>query len=250
MSDGKNVLVIPDYHAIPGVDNNRAHALGQYASQPCWDIIVCLGDWWDFPSLCRWSSRSDHEGARVEADYIAGVEAMDIFMTYLKAKKKKRKQLEFFMGNHDIRPEAICKDRPEFKGAFDRLYSPRKYLERLGWSITDFEEGKMIQGFMCSHHFPSGVMGKPIGGENVAKSLCSKLKMSAIVGHSHLKDYKDETRSDGSRIHGINAGCFIHPTHKEGWNKSVRHMYWLGVVELWNAKDGDASVKWTRMEDL
>lgn len=244
-----NLLIIPDYHAINGVDNDRAHLLGQHAALPLWDAVVFLGDWWDFPSLCRWSSKSEHEGKRVKEDFEVGEDAMEIVLEYIRAKKKKMPDLYFLEGNHEARVDGICNDRPEFVGVFDQ-YGPKPYLRRRGFEVLPYKSVLSLAGWHFTHCFPSGIMGKPTGGKNVGNSLIMNQKVSCVQGHNHVFDHKVVNRADGKPVHGITAGCFIHPTHTEGWNRSVRHLYHLGVLELHNAADGDASISWVRMEDL
>jgi len=46
-----DLLIIGDPHAHPDYDNKRFTALGKYILKTKPDIIVCLGDFADMPSL-------------------------------------------------------------------------------------------------------------------------------------------------------------------------------------------------------
>ena len=226
-----NFLIIPDYHALPDVDNDRAIALGEYIAHRQPDVLVCLGDWWDYPSLCKWSKKSELEGSRFVRDGDAGKEAMELMMEPIRARKRKLPRMEFLEGNHETRPHDFCKDRPEFTGM---LEGPRAFVESHGWTWNSFgdvvKDG--LNGWHFTHYFPSGIMGKAVGGLHVGNSLINTQKVSCVQGHNHIFDAKVVNNGDGAPIHGITAGCFIHPTNVEGWNRTVRHMYHRGVLEL------------------
>ena len=51
MKGKRNLLVIPDCHAAPEYDNDRFTALGNFIVDEQPNIIVCLGDFGDMPSL-------------------------------------------------------------------------------------------------------------------------------------------------------------------------------------------------------
>lgn len=247
---GLNILVIPDYHAIPGVDNKRATVAGRHAASPYWDVIVVLGDWWDYPSLCFWSNKSDLEGTRLSEDYKVGRHAFDLFLKEIRARKKKMPRIIFLEGNHEKRVYDIAKGRPELTSVADD-YHPREYLEKQGVEFYPYQEVVEVAGFHFTHAFPSGIMGQPQAGLHIGHMLIQKQKMSCVQGHNHIYDAKVARDGTGKPTRGITAGCFIHPTHKEGWNKNVRHLYDLGLLELHNAADGDAGVFFRRYpEDL
>ena len=67
---------------------------------------------------------------------------------------------------------------------------------------------KVVDGIHYAHHFPSGIMGSAISGENIGRTLLTKHKVSATVGHSHLLDYAISTLPNGKKLHGLSAGCY------------------------------------------
>lgn len=243
-----DILVIPDTHAHPDHDNKRFTLLGEYVAMRQPDVVVMLGDWWDMPSICKWSKKWDLEGRRYKADIEVGIDAMRKFMAPIRARKKKLPRFVFLMGNHEARVDLLISDRPEFEGI---ISSQDFKLERFGWEVVPFNEPIEIAGWHFMHHFPSGVLGKPIGGKNVGATIQRELKnVSGVQGHNHYYDAKVTNGGDGKALWGITAGCFIHPTAQEGWNKNVRKLYHLGVLNLYNAADGDASPHWCRMTDM
>ena len=58
----KDLLIIPDCHAAPEYDNKRFSALGNFIVEQQPEIIVCLGDLADMPSLSSYDLRG--EGTR------------------------------------------------------------------------------------------------------------------------------------------------------------------------------------------
>ena len=69
MKGKKNLLVIPDCHAAPEYDNDRFTALGKFIVDEQPDIIVCLGDFGDMPSLSSYDKGTKgFEGRRFKKD--------------------------------------------------------------------------------------------------------------------------------------------------------------------------------------
>src|SRR5437868_3592556 len=48
---GKRIMVLPDVQAKPGVDFSFLSRIGQYALDKRPEVIVCIGDFADMPSL-------------------------------------------------------------------------------------------------------------------------------------------------------------------------------------------------------
>lgn len=242
-----DILVIPDYHALPGVDNKRATALGHHVVTTRPDVVVMLGDWWDMQCLCRWSKRFELEGLRYKADIETGIEAMDMMFTVIRAAKRKMPRFIFLRGNHEQRVFDLASERPEYQGVIGPGDFDLKYY---GWEEHDYKTAVEVEGFLFSHHFASGAMGRPIGGKNIGATLIREVKQSSVVGHSHVFDHKVQNTRGGKPIHGFSAGCFVHPTNLESWNRDTAHLYHKGVLHLNNAADGDCSWQWVRQKDI
>lgn len=229
----EKLLIIPDAHAHPSYDNGRFDLLGRLMEKEKPDVVVCLGDFADMPSLSAYDKgKRSFEGRRYRRD----VEAARDAMNRMGGGFDHNPRMIMLLGNHEHRIVRATNDHPELDGAIsidDLGY------ERFGWEVVPYEECVEIAGFSISHHFASGVNGKPIGGEHCAANLIAKLHTSAIVGHNHLLDVAIRTRPNGKRLVGISAGCLTHPRHVEGWNKGTHRMWWRGVVILDDARDGD-----------
>ena len=72
-------LVIPDTQIKPGVPLEHLSWIGRYIVKRKPDVIVHLGDHYDFPSLSYYDrGKLSFEGRRYKADIRAGHEALDI----------------------------------------------------------------------------------------------------------------------------------------------------------------------------
>jgi hypothetical protein len=64
---GRSHLVIPDAHAMPGLDNRRFDWLGQFIIDTKPDVIVCIGDFFDMAALCKYDKgTTEAEGRRIQ----------------------------------------------------------------------------------------------------------------------------------------------------------------------------------------
>ena len=242
-----DILVVPDYHAIPCVDNRRAKAIGNVIVQAKPDVVVCLGDWWDLQSLCKWSKSFELERKRYLEDIHTGLDAMERMFNPIRRAKRKTPRFIFLRGNHENRVFDLASDLPIYEG----IIGPKDFeLKQYGWEEHDFKTAVEVEGFLFSHHFASGAMGRPIGGKNIGATLIREVKQSAVVGHSHVFDHKVNNTRAGKPIHGFSAGCFTHPTNIEAWNRDTQHLYHKGLLLLTNASDGDASWQWIRQQDI
>jgi len=241
------LLIIPDCHAHPEYDNDRFAALGKFIMAERPDVIVCLGDFADMPSLSSYDKgKKSFEGRRYKKDIEAAIDAQEKLFAPLKAynarkRKNKEKQykpkLHLTLGNHEARINVATNDNPELDGilSIDDLQ-----YKKFGWRLTPYREKLHLEGIAFSHYFPSGLMGRPIGGVNQARSLITKQHVSCVAGHSHIFDHAEQTIGDeeGTKIFGLSAGCYSHMGQIEGWNKDTAALWWHGVVILEDVSDG------------
>ena len=241
----KNMLIIPDAHAAPGYDSDRFTALGNYIVAQKPDIIVCLGDFADMPSLSSYDKGTKgFEGRRYKKDIDAALDGQDKMFAPIKKHndlKRKRKEKQYkpkmhmCLGNHEDRIDRAINSAPELDGA---ISMKDLQYEKHGWKITPFKGCLSLEGISFSHYFTSGVAGRPISSAHIGHQLVSKLHCSAVQGHSHLYNHAEQTRPDGQKIFGLSAGCFSHPHYSESWCRDTEYNWWRGVVTL-NGLDGE-----------
>ena len=248
-----DILVIPDPHAHPDYDNDRFALAGRYIGHTRPDIVVCMGDWGDYSSLCKHSAKKERETKRVKRDKEAHVDSLRVLESGIREgcrihRKRYQPERHYILGNHDVRPFAIASDMPELEGIFDDLFDP--WVET-GWRIHDFKEVVDIRGIAFSHVLPSGNMGRPVGGVTLGRSLVVKGHGSAVVGHDHRFSHGKEETWLKKKLHGFSAGCFAHPDYIEDWCRNTRHMWDLGLLRLRGVENGTLDgFSWMSMDEL
>lgn len=240
-----NMLVIPDAHAHPDYSQERFDWLGQYIVDTKPEIVLCLGDFSDMPSLSSYDKGTrSFEGRRYKRDVEASKEALGRLFAptveYNKQRSRNKKQqylprTVMTVGNHEARIDKVTQMHPELHGTIsvDDL-GFAKYFDE----IVDYKAMDVVEGYAVSHYFVSGLMGRPIGGERAGHTLLTKQGMSCIAGHSHLLDLAVRTRADGKKMMGLVAGWYGHPDMREGWNANTAGLWWNGVTMLHGVSEG------------
>lgn len=245
-----NALIIGDPHSHPSYDNDRFRLACEVALARGVDTVVCMGDWFDFTSLCKGARLKEREGMRVEDEVAAGHDALSRFMLPLRGIRKKP-VLYLCEGNHDARPDEVSGDDPHLSGAIaaDRYVPFRK----AGWLVAPFKTNLVLDHVVFSHYQASGVMGRPIGGatpEALARSLVAKCHRNVVVGHDHRFGHASQYVAGGSRLHGFTAGCFVHPEYTEGWCKQTEPMWDRGLLQIHTREGRVVDHRWTSMGEL
>lgn len=231
---GKTHLVIPDAHAHPDENNRRFDWLGKLILDLKPDVVVNIGDLWDMPSMSGHSSKKELETKRYQKDIEAGVDALERMALPTRKAKRRRPRQVFTIGNHEERINRIISTQPILEG---KIGMGDLQLKEHGWESIPFLTPAIVDGIAYAHYFVSGVMGRAIGGENVARSLLNKQHMSTTQGHSHLLDYALGSVADGSRIQALVCGVFQDYTTK--WNNNQSEsQWWPGVVIKRNVEGG------------
>src|SRR5574340_372298 len=118
-------LVIPDTQVKEGVPTEHLEWIGKYAAEKKPDVIVCLGDFADMPSLSSYDKgKKSFEGRRYTKDIEAAKEAMTKLLTpikdeIVKLRAGKRKywtpRLVMLLGNHEHRINRAVEDDPKLE---------------------------------------------------------------------------------------------------------------------------------------
>lgn len=249
-----DILVIPDAHAHKDYPNHRADWLGKFICQRKPDIVVNIGDTFDMPSLSSFDKgKASFNGASYEQDINAGLEFLDRVWTPVKQAKKKQPYKVFLEGNHEHRLNKVLEQAPEMKG--DRYgYSYSNYqLEEYHHEVV-YYDGSLpgqysIGGFSFAHYFPSGLMGRPVGGKHHASSLLAENHESSVCGHSHTADLAFHSTSTGRKIMGVVTGVF--QDYDSPWaGQNICNLWWRGIVYLHDVEAGMASPEFISLERL
>jgi len=203
------------------------------------DVVVHLGDHWDFPSLSSHDKAGSKyfEGKRYIADVEAGNEGMRRLLTPLKElqnaqKRNKKKEysprMVFLMGNHENRLSRAVSNNPTLEGLMTY-----EHLSLGGWEVQQFLHPVFINGVGFNHYWPVGAMGRPA---STPAAIISKLHMSCIAGHQQGKAVAYGKRADGSPICAIIAGSYY--LHDEDYMDKLSNSHWRGLLMLNEVTDG------------
>ena len=234
-------LVIPDVQHKPGCSTEHLTWAGKYAVDKRPDVIVCIGDFWDMPSLSSYDvGKKSYEGRRYIEDVKAGKEAMEAFLQPIKdynekARKDKKKlyqpRMVFILGNHEQRIERAVNGDPKLEGfmSYDDLG-----LVEYGWEVIPYLCPIVIDGVSYCHYFTSGIMGRPVSS---ARALLGKKFMSCVMGHVQDRDIAFARRADGKKLTGLFCGIFYQ--HDEDYLTPQTNDSWRGIWMLHGVNDGE-----------
>lgn len=234
---GKRILVLPDVQAKPGIDFSYLSRIGQYAVDKRPDIIVCIGDFADMPSLSSYDKgKKSFEGRRYKRDIEAAQFAMQAFLKPINDHNEKhsrpyKPRMVLTLGNHEFRILRATDDDPKLDGVLsikDLAY------EEYGWEVYPFLETVIIEGIAFAHYFATGVMGRPASSAAAQFKVAS---MSCFAGHQQGKQIHYAKRADGAILTSIISGsCY---EHDEGFlGPQVNKQHWRGFWMLHDVRDG------------
>jgi hypothetical protein len=236
LEHGLRIAVLTDAQVRKGVPTDHIGAYGKYiaAKQP--DVIVCIGDFADMPSLSTYTQAGsiDAEGARYSDDIGSACAAMEEFLNPIAKVPGYNPKLVMTYGNHEDRiTRAVNADPTRLEG---RMSLADLQYEAYGWKTVPFLQPVVIGGVAFCHYFPSGVMGKP---HITAQSILTGKKgvhMSAFAGHQQGRDIAYAKRGDGVQMTAIISGSFYQ--HDEKYLSPFTNNHWRGTYFLHEVKDG------------
>ena len=233
-------LVLPDVQLRPGDDTTFLKTIGNYIVHKRPDVVVCIGDFADMPSLSSYDvGKKSFEGRRYKDDVIAVKAGMDVLLAPLHAfnkkarsngKKQYKPRMVLTLGNHEERIERAINNDAKLEGVL--AISDLGY-EDAGWEVHNFLDVVVIDGVAYSHYFTTGVAGRPASSAAVQ---LNKKHMSCIAGHQQGLQIATGNRADGALITSIIAGsCY---EHDEAYMGPQGNSHWRGLLVLNNVNDG------------
>lgn len=250
---GQKILVLPDAQVKSGVDITHIKHAGQLIVDEQPDVVVCIGDWFDLPSLSSYDKGTlSAEGRRLHQDIKAGRDAMEVLFKPLKAlqsdqKARKKKaytpRLVFTLGNHEQRIERVAGNTPELEGVvgYELLG-----LEDFGWEVYDYLSPAEIGGITFIHYTPNPFTGKPYGGTSL--NILKNVGKSFVMGHKQTLDIAMRPVYGNQMQLGIVAGAFY--SHEEHYKGPTGNNHWRGLLILNNVKDGFGDPTFLSLETL
>lgn len=235
-AEHKKIFVIPDVQAKPGVPLDHLKWAGKYIAEKRPDIVVCLGDFADMPSLSLYDKgKRTFEGRRYKADVSAAHDAMERLMTPIVQANGYKPELILTLGNHEDRISRATLDDAKLDGTIG--ISDLGYTE-WGWQVHGFKDVVDVQGIHFSHFFYNPNTGYPWGGN--AHTKLKNVGFSFVMGHQQGFDMAWRQLANGRRQLGMVAGSFYQ--HEEEYRGAQANNEWRGCVMLSEAKNGEADV--------
>lgn len=204
---GRMHIVIPDCQVKAGVPTEHLRWIGNYIVEKRPDVVICIGDFADMPSLNSHHKPLEQEGQRYLKD-IAAVRAaqetlwkpLDDYNRTATEKYTPRKVLT--KGNHEYRITRMCQESPWLQKKIDETDLG---FEDYCWEVHDFLEVVNVDGIEYSHYFTSGVMGRPVSS---AAQMLRERQNSCTQGHVQFTDMAIHRKTQNI---GLFAGvCYLH----------------------------------------
>lgn len=232
-------FIIPDTQCKPDVSLEHLTHIGKYIVDKKPDVIVCIGDWADMPSLSSYDKgKKSFEGRRYKADIKAAKEGMDLLLAPLRAynehatemhRPRYKPRMVLTLGNHEQRIERAVENSPELEGVIG--YHDLPYQD---WEVIDYLKPIEINGVMYVHYLANPMTGKPYGG-NVLNQL-TKVGKSFVVGHKQTLEIATRYILGGKQQWGIIAGAAY--THSESYKGYQGNDHFRGALMLHRVIDG------------
>lgn len=236
--------VVPDVQLRAGVPADHIDWIAKDIIRRKPDVVVVLGDWWDFVSLNTHAApgSASTENQRIEKDLQAGNSAFrrladpiqDEIDRLAKGHRKRWSPRRVFLfGNHENRLQRAVERDPKWSGIIGDHLMVTPGFERHG-----FLERVWIDGVCYAHYFQSPHSANAIGGS--VHNMLNRIGSSFVMGHRQGFDYATRIQACGRTWHGLVAGsCY---THREEYRGNQGQRHWRGCVVLNEVKDGEFGI--------
>lgn len=226
------ILVIADTQAKSEENLEYLLWIGHYIAEKQPDIIVHIGDHYDFPSLSSYDKgKSSSEGRRLYKDIEAGNTGFEYLNMAMKDIPDYNPRKVFCLGNHEHRLSRYVDDNPELIGTLGVDKLP---FEKYGWEVHPFLKPVEIEGIYFVHYLANPFTGKPYSG--TAANILSKVGKSFVVGHKQTLDISIRPTIDGSLQLGIvNGACY---DFDEGYKGYQGNHHFRGLTVLHECSNG------------
>lgn len=234
------IAVLPDCQVRDNVPTDHLKWAGTYLSEKKPDVILCIGDFADMPSLSSHDKAGAKyfEGLRYKYDVESAKHAMRVFLEPIRsvqqAQKRAKKEvwkprMIMLLGNHENRIDRAINNQPMLEG----VISTKDLCYEDDWEVFPFLQPVVINGVVFNHYFPVGVLGRPASS---AATMVNKLHQSCVAGHQQGRQVAYGRKADGSLITCIIAGSFY--LHDEPYMDVTTNKHWRGLVLLHEVADG------------
>lgn len=225
------ICIVADTQAKPNVSLEYMKWIGKYIFDKKPDIVVHIGDAYDFESLSSYDKgKKSFEGRRLKVDIEAGNESMRLLLAEFQ-KDGYNPRLIFCTGNHEARFDRLAEEMPELDGFVGTDTLP---LAEMGWEVQPFLKPINIEGIFFVHYLANPMTGKPYGG--TAMNQLKTVGNSFVVGHKQCLDVAIRPTLDGKHQIGIINGAAY--DFEEPYKGYTGNNHFRGITMLYEVKDG------------
>lgn len=226
------ICVIADTQCKPTESLEYILWMGRYIAEKKPDILVMIGDFYDFPSLSSYDKgKASSEGRRFVDDLNAGNKGLELLNLELSKDPTYQPRKVFCKGNHEYRVDRYVEDNPELKGTLGTEFLP---LAQYGWEVYDFLNPVKIEDIYFVHYLANPMNGKPYGGN--AMNILKTVGCSYVVGHKQTLDIAIRPTIDGKLQIGIVNGA-AYP-FDEGYKGYQGNNHFRGITMLHECHEG------------
>lgn len=236
-------LIIPDVQAKPGMPIDHLDWAGQAIVEYHPDVIVCIGDFFDFASLnshAQPGSR-DLEGLRFKDDVDYGNAAFARLCAPMEAEIKRTAKtkdpwkplLIVTLGNHEERADRVSATDPKWQGTIGS-----DHCDFRGWHVYPFLQPVEVDGVLYCHYFKSFNSKFAIGGS--PDNRLNRIGRTHTQGHQVGFLYGNRNYPDGSVRHSLTAGSFY--LHQESYRGPQCNKHFRGLVVKNQTRNGNYSI--------
>lgn len=229
-------FVIPDTQVRPGVPTDHIAWIAQAIVEYRPDVIIHLGDHWDFHSLNAHEKPGSAplEGARFKDDVDAGNIAFASLRKPMEEEQERdptwKPRKVFLQGNHEFRADRAAESDPKWLGTIGSNHC----------QVGDFEWHNFLQpveidGILYSHYFKMQNSNNAIGGST--DNRLNKIGKSHVQGHQVGFLYGNRVYPDGRTLHSLTTGSAY--LHTEGYRGPQCNKHFRGVTILNEVRDGN-----------
>lgn len=228
----KTILIVADTQCKSEEDLTYMLWIGKYIAEKKPDIIVHIGDHYDFPSLSSYDKgKSSAEGRRLHKDIEAGNIGFEYLNKFIEQEVGYNPRKVFTVGNHEQRLDRYIDDNPELVGTLGVDKLP---FAKYGWEVHPFLKPVEIEGIFFVHYLANPMNGKPYGGN--AMNILKTVGRSFVVGHKQCLDVALRPTIDNKLQLGIVNGA-AYP-HDEGYKGYQGNNHFRGLTVLHEVEDG------------
>ena len=246
MRDMVKVVYFTDAHNQPTLPQDRFVWLARMVNYEKPDYLIDGGDMDDFHSLCS-HEKNETEKGRVKPALLHDLEYSAKARTLINDVLTVNPKKVITLGNHEARIFIYENNNREVQGLASNHYFD--ILDKHGWDYCDYGDKFDCHGVDFTH-CPFTGMGKPFGGDLIAKNVSVKSKRDCVFGHTHQLTTHTDHKTFNESVTAYNLGCYMPDGYIPAYVKNTRKEFWYGAHVLMISGGRVKSVKSYQIGEL